>query len=137
MSDEWTKEPWRFDGKNSLTTFNGDQLLLVGVSLDMSRDTTEAKANAARIVACVNACSGIPTAQLPNLVDEVRRLRELLAEHTRWKPGLGILANGKSTHGNCCTCETCRHHHDDCVCEHNEIEAAIQQARAAFAGGEK
>ena len=23
---------------------------------------------------------------------------------------------GTSTHGNCCTCTTCRNYHDDCMC---------------------
>jgi len=28
---------------------------------------------------------------------------------------------GKSTHGNCCTCQDCKNFHDDCKCE--EIKA--------------
>jgi len=31
------------------------------------------------------------------------------------------LAHRKPTHGPCCTCQTCGHHHDDCVCNYNEL----------------
>ncbi len=26
----------------------------------------------------------------------------------------------KSSHGNCCTCQKCFYHHDDCICIHNK-----------------
>lgn len=32
----------------------------------------------------------------------------------------------KPSHGPCCTCQTCGYHHDDCVCEDNEIIEAIR-----------
>lgn len=27
----------------------------------------------------------------------------------------------KPGHGSCCTCQICGHHHDDCICYHNEF----------------
>lgn len=33
------------------------------------------------------------------IIDRIRKLR------------------GTSTHGNCCTCQTCRNYHDECTCE--------------------
>ena len=27
----------------------------------------------------------------------------------------------KPGHGSCCTCQKCGYHHDDCVCQHNEL----------------
>ena len=32
----------------------------------------------------------------------------------------------KPTHGSCCTCQDCGYHHDECVCEDNEIITAIK-----------
>ena len=55
---------------------------------------------------------------------EVVELKRLLAEHSPWNPGVGIQGKGPGGCG-CCCCGTCRHHHDDCVCAHNEIEAAL------------
>lgn len=34
----------------------------------------------------------------------------------------------KPRHGNCCTCQTCGHEQDDCVCAHNELLKAIEAA---------
>lgn len=66
------------------------------------------------------------------LATEVVRLRglvgELLKEYTQWKPGMGILAPQKPSHGPCCTCQVCGHDHDTCVCEHNTIQALLDAA---------
>jgi hypothetical protein len=56
------------------------------------------------------------------LYGRVGTLEALLAEESSWKPNLGRLKHIKPGHGPCCTCQTCGHHHDDCVCRHNEIE---------------
>ena len=32
----------------------------------------------------------------------------------------------KPGHGPCCTCQDCGYHHDECVCEDNEIITAIK-----------
>jgi hypothetical protein len=34
---------------------------------------------------------------------------------------------GTSTHGNCCTCTTCKFPHDECECEYNEGVDQVQQ----------
>lgn len=36
---------------------------------------------------------------------------------------------GNSNHGNCCTCQTCKHWHDECMCRENELK---DQIRASF-----
>lgn len=78
-----TCEPWSIDKYGSLYTPSG-QLLLGGVVTPMTagvnRDT--ANANARRIVACVNACAGIPNGNLEagGVLDTVIKERdELLA----------------------------------------------------------
>ncbi len=46
---------------------------------------------------------------------------KILKEYTDMKDALVYLPHRKLTHGPCCTCQDCGHHHDDCVCLHNEI----------------
>lgn len=57
-----TKEPWSFSEREDIRA-NGDTLPLLGISIPMTSGARqeEAKANARRIVACVNACRLIPT----------------------------------------------------------------------------
>lgn len=52
---------------------------------------------------------------------------QLLADYTDWIPGQGQLEKRKPTHGPCCTCDCCGHFYDDCVCEHNAIDAALAE----------
>ena len=35
----------------------------------------------------------------------------------------------KPKHGNCCTCQDCGHYHDDCVCENNHLNKALDQLK--------
>jgi hypothetical protein len=37
------------------------------------------------------------------------------------KVGLEKIKSIKPGHGPCCTCQICGYHHDDCVCNHNEM----------------
>jgi len=56
----------------------------------------------------------------------IRELKSLLQKYTDWRgPGVGILPHREPAHGPCCTCQECGHYHDECVCEHNEIERAL------------
>lgn len=68
---------------------------------------------------------------------EVEVLRTQLSEWTSWRPNIGILPNETPTHGNCCTCQKCGHSHDECVCEHNEIERALAAIKPNAAAGEE
>lgn len=36
---------------------------------------------------------------------------------------------GTSTHGNCCTCTTCKNYHDDCTCEFTEALKDVEYLR--------
>lgn len=68
--------------------------------------------------------------EIERLRSENERLRAILEDWTDWRPGVGIIAHQKPVHGSCCTCQTFGNCHDDCVCEHNEIERAMQSASA-------
>lgn len=60
----------------------------------------------------------------------VAELEYLLGLYTEWRgPGVGIVEPVKAGHGACCTCPKCGRDYDDCVCEHNEIEALLQAAK--------
>ncbi len=66
---------------------------------------------------------------IPLLLDDVERLEgvvEKLLEFTSWRKGVGRIPTKKPGHGNCCTCQDCGHYHDECVCEHNEIEDILE-----------
>lgn len=60
-----TQEPWHFDKYGNIIA-GEEQLLLGGIRTPMSAGPSmdEGKANARRIVACVNACRGLPTHEL-------------------------------------------------------------------------
>ena len=53
-----------------------------------------------------------------------------LASFTDWKPNVGMIPNKAPAHGSCCTCQRCGRCHDECVCNHNEIELMLQAAQA-------
>jgi hypothetical protein len=57
-----------------------------------------------------------------DLCDEVENLRTVLMEYTDWQGlDVGIIPPITPGHGPCCTCQACGRHHDDCICEHNDI----------------
>jgi hypothetical protein len=73
---EHTSEPWReFDEARAVQIHAGDKLIF-SESFDYSGDPLKpiTIANAKRIVACVNACAGIPTYQLFGVNDEPNNL---------------------------------------------------------------
>lgn len=78
-----TPEPWsigRYDEISASTSDNfGGRINLVGVSTPITAgpDMDEAKANARRIVACVNACAGINTENLEQNKPLLSGLRSL------------------------------------------------------------
>jgi len=61
--------------------------------------------------------------------------RRLLDDYSSWNDGVGMKEHGSGGHGSCCMCGTCKHHYDDCVCDHNEIEAELITAFAIAAPG--
>lgn len=64
---EHTKEPWsHFNSGRTNAIYDGDRREIVAwMGFDRSdRSKSEHRANARRIVACVNACTGIPTKEL-------------------------------------------------------------------------
>jgi hypothetical protein len=61
------------------------------------------------------------------LEDKIDRLLYILEEYTSWERNRGIYPTQKPTHGSCCTCQDCGYDHDQCVCEHNEIERMLEE----------
>ena len=80
MSDQHTPEPWKQDEDSELLITNSE-LERVGETIVR----TDTKADARRIVACINACKGIPTDQLEGrtfgkrYMDALKQRDELLA----------------------------------------------------------
>lgn len=64
------------------------------------------------------------------MLARIQLLESMLAEHTSWKPGVGPVAPIKPGHGGCCTCQKCGYPHDECYCEHNEIERRLGEVPA-------
>jgi hypothetical protein len=76
---EHTKEPWHVnhdrpdDAKSQLSISNGDARIIANVvTFARTHGLDGGKENARRIVACVNACAGIPTEDLE--ADEIKKL---------------------------------------------------------------
>jgi hypothetical protein len=71
-----TSEPWAFDESN-LSAVGGGRIMLIGISTPMTAGSAldEARANARRIVACVNALAGIDTDELERIAAERDDLR--------------------------------------------------------------
>ena len=59
---EHTKEPWSYDGHSGIAAVGSDQFN--GGYFTAEVMGPDKDANARRIVACVNACAGIPTEEL-------------------------------------------------------------------------
>lgn len=85
-----TREPWRFTQgltPNCITSGDGYVRIHTPFRQNVWREDSEAHANARRIVACVNACAGVPTGTLEDdmevkatvdQADEWRRQRDAL-----------------------------------------------------------
>ena len=76
MSEKYTKGPWRIGAPppNGEQTIGTNQGLMVAVATTGSGIQT--RANARRIVACVNACEGVDTELLESRPDPFSELRE-------------------------------------------------------------
>lgn len=69
-----TPEPWRLDtdgGSGQYHNIRHNMICSGPYLLGSRRDTGTAKADAARIVACVNACAGINPEAVPDLLAAV------------------------------------------------------------------
>lgn len=83
-----TPEPWRYPVNGSIFTPDqsgsryGSVLLVNGTAMPSGNHprSDEADANAARIVACVNACAGIPTKDVGDTLQILWRLAEQVAQ---------------------------------------------------------
>lgn len=80
-----TPEPWRVDSQGVARVTSQDGRRLVASAgghssnVDFEAVDAENKANAFRIVACVNACRGVPTESLENATNEDGKLSPMSA----------------------------------------------------------
>lgn len=101
---EHTKEPWAIDPDDRLgmewnnhivSVANPDRTICF-MSHDGTSENIECQANARRIVACVNACAGIPTGMLEaagqSAVIALRPVDELVAERNALLAALKVIA---------------------------------------------
>lgn len=77
-----TKEPWSVFSKNGVVEiWDTTKKAVIGwTGFDSTRVKEDAETNARRIVACVNACAGIPTADLERSGNSVTPIFEMLIE---------------------------------------------------------
>ena len=52
---------------------------------------------------------------------------ELLIERGNLKGREQLPLDLPMSHGGCCQCRECGHYHDECVCGHNELLAALNE----------
>ncbi|NQX95022.1 MAG: hypothetical protein HRT64_08915 [Erythrobacter sp.] len=80
MSGAWTKGPWRCNGnQDGREIAGGNGCVVTMARRDGKISTQEARANAARIVDCVNACEGIADPSVvPELVEALEELTDYL-----------------------------------------------------------
>lgn len=95
-----TKEPWEVkyvQGRPFIAAkpYEGHPYFGCTTTIEVMSDeeypTKEADAH--RIVACVNACAGIPTEQLASVVEQNKRLRaalELISKKHEWQINFGF-----------------------------------------------
>lgn len=86
MDAQHTQEPW--EAKTfAIYDAAGRMILQIGVSADRAFSEAEMEANARRIVACVNACAGVPMevlelmAKVPCTLMLTAESKMLLAQH--------------------------------------------------------
>lgn len=77
MEQDWAKEPWELDETPSHAWINseGERIPIHSPWIvDAFEDEpSKATANMKRIIACVNACAGVPTEILPELTSLLKR----------------------------------------------------------------
>ena len=73
LTGSWTLEPWKFDPTSEhIYELHGDMRLIARVLL------TNQSANAARIVACVNGCTGLNPAAYRQVVEALQAVETFL-----------------------------------------------------------
>lgn len=81
MSAQYTKGPWALHGTRITGANKSFVCALQGMDVEHRE---ECRANARRIIACVNACEGIPTealeADVPGIFRQINRQEELEAQ---------------------------------------------------------
>jgi hypothetical protein len=75
------------DANNWRSVYGGDGSEVIGMYDYEEGGVKSSKADAERIVACVNACAGIPTAALPDVRAAMVECREALEKITQLKYG--------------------------------------------------
>jgi len=97
---EHTKEPWSVDPRANLRVRDShDNTICSCGTTDLIRDQWEE--NARRIVACVNACAGVPTFMLEmDINGQIQHMRETLQQRDELAKAMQIIATtpGSAAH---------------------------------------
>lgn len=78
LKEEYTQAPWKLSGIAPLNICAADGTLIGDCCSGWQGSENIREANARRIVACINACEGIPTKDLES--GEARQVRDELAD---------------------------------------------------------
>ena len=72
---QWTKEPWG-KKKHHEGIYGADGTLINGASCDCALNLDTSEANEARIVACVNGCTGLNPAAFRECVEALKAVEQ-------------------------------------------------------------
>ena len=82
MANDWAPEPWTLSGGTRPCIKSEGEYIQIHSPWHEDAwedEPNEASANLHRIVACVNACAGVPTEVLESLTDS--EIKEFIEEH--------------------------------------------------------
>jgi hypothetical protein len=127
-----TPEPWRVDIVSGTIIFDKEKIqgleVIITIPTEAQGGVKKAQANAARIVACVNACAGMedPAAEIALLTERLKNAQEelvyLRAANDNYKADADRLASALSLYSEGYGCT---------------FQARMEQARAALAAHEE
>jgi len=95
--DNWAKEPWRVGSTYSDHIHAGEELIAIALK-GVEPHEEEEKANALRIVTCVNACEGISSSALESgVLKEVAQACKYALSDLKWIETQDIKSNFQSS----------------------------------------
>lgn len=129
-----TKEPWSVFSKNGVVEiWDTTKKAVIGwTGFDSTRVKEDAETNARRIVACVNACAGIPTADLERSGNSVTPIFEMLIEARKQRAELQSEIDVIKQ--NIALAATCNHiaRMEQAETQRDELLAALEMMNRAY-----
>jgi len=115
---------WR-EGMSAIEQDMRNKIVSLFATFNLEEGLIERESRLLEAVLDISTSYGTESAATAIAATEARVVDVLIAEG--YLKGKELLPHyeGKNTHGTCCNCSTCRHQHDDCVCEHNRLLAAL------------